>query len=583
VNAERPSEDAPTELRKRLVYWLVLVVILVVLWRLSGTLPPYLVMVLAPVVLAGGAALLLSRAGRRQRDASRLLTQASAALVEGRGEEAESHLLALERLGSARKHGVALLRGRLALLRGEPADAERWLQQATRGGSGWLHGRAADEARREALGLLALVHAAKGDDERVRSTVAKLHALDAAPPESRARAVLAQMVLASRQRDDEALRRLSGANRPLLSAALRGRERTLARALARLGYAAAGGAYRSVALQGASSMELESWVVALAPRAAAHLTPVMAVVDGVPTHLPEVTAEADAACADVHRRVVPLRGGAGASAARKLLGWLLLIGLFMVVFNHARFRWLAAVVALVAVIALFGRQMRRAVTHLRRYRQLDDTRALLHYDGDEARRRLDALHAEPIGDLLEAAIEIARAELSWLESDPEEALVLCERAIARVNAVERSEGGQDEPHDIAMAPALRQSASHVRAAVLVTLDRLDDAVAELEHGAAVDAAGDGDAVRYRVALIAALRNGAWEQAASFAAAHSVDAVATPADELLGDLALVAAGRTHAAERHRLKDELAADARLAAFVERVAPGLRDAALGSEDAG
>jgi hypothetical protein len=63
----------------------------------------------------------------------------------------------------------------------------------------------------------------------------------------------------------------------------------------------------------------------------------------------------------------------------------------------------------------------------------------------------------------------------------------------------------------------------------------------------------------------------------------VDAVATPADELLGDLVLVAAGRTHAAERHRLKDELAADARLAAFVERVAPGLRDAALGSEDAG
>jgi hypothetical protein len=126
------------------------------------------------------------------------------------------------------------------------------------------------------------------------------------------------------------------------------------------------------------------------------------------------------------------------------------------------------------------------------------------------------------------------------------------------------------------APQLLPAALSVRAVSLAALGQKEEATAELAtllgaHGTW----GHAAATEHRVRLLLAVKSGDLDEARAIARERTVELPIPLRDEVLADLVL-AVGPDGLAkdERERLAAELDADARLRAWIDAVAPGLRD---------
>ena len=188
----------------------------------------------------------------------------------------------------------------------------------------------------------------------------------------------------------------------------------------------------------------------------------------------------------------------------------------------------------------------------------------------------DLATANPLLDRLAHGQSLVAAQAVWLrarhleqQANFVEALASCDRALATIHA---------QPYGIrnAAALALTPSVLGQRATVLAALGREPEAYAELatiasQHGAFAYRA----VFEQRVRLVAAVRRGDRDAARAVARERTGELPLPLRDELLADLVLATAPEgASREEQERVDAELRADRALAAWVDAIAPGLRD---------
>lgn len=498
-----------------------------------------------------------------------------AALVSGaRNELAQGHLGRAERLAEwiegADKRGffarpVASLRAEVALARGD-------LERATAGFDAALALGARSQDARDAAWIpmiraeRALARALSGDDQGALADAAAIRALvDARAFGPRivatvgwvkrllARAMLAELVVASRAGDMARLDALASSSRRVVLDGVPPRERTLFRALERMAKARAASVYRNPAERPRDEREAppSEWVERVLPGAGAFVHARASAVHSAPRSLAAARAEAPA----------PRRFGA---AARLTLLWVL-VGVMVFAYQQAETprsmgdaSWgkayvAAAVASLVILVGVFlGARGSRP-----RLRAANDAMVLAATDPTGA-----ALTALEPRDLLIISVKaLALGQIAFERADFRMALSHAETC---VEALEKMSASGD-------ASELRGMVFAARAVALAALAREDEARAS---ASAIPAAFTGrSAALVHVDLLAALAGGRIEEARDVAEGISDHTPLDVRSELVADLLRASnpTGGVGLAEMARLRAELEdPDAR--AFVNAIAPGL-----------
>jgi hypothetical protein len=538
-------------------------------------------------VFMGWSGIVLGRSGR----AVLLNNLAYERLSRGHVEEAEA-LLAQIQARDARKGSVARAlatqRAMIALYRG---DAERAVAEATRGLDappglfGGDHQKAQDAA---ALALRALANASLGRDAESRADADRAEKAELTTPEALARAGLARALIVSRTEGAAGLAAIFvvGGGARLIEY-LSPRERVLARALRRMARARRPHAYRDAAKRDevGEAKEVASWVAKLAPVAAEYATEAYAKTGDVETHV-EPTAEASAEVARSRKKAARSMG----SEAKRTLGlWLALVvmfGAFWTLFSqpsraphvpHAPhvnvtelvqpwyLSWWAAstlmVLLIASVIAWQLRKQRRISRALIQMR-LDVAR------GEEARAEasLGAL-AKSVFDSVAGNAWLGLAQIAERRADFEKCIAACDSGLSRLARTASTRAMQS---DIALPELVA-----TRAFALAAQGRRDESDAERARlGVDYPSYPYAGRAHLRVSLAAAVRAGDLEAAAKIARTRSADMPLTLRDDLLIDVVLAVVDGASTEELERIEGELRDDEKVRAWVDAVAPGLRD---------
>ncbi len=489
------------------------------------------------------------------------------------------------RSGNVRR-AVHTLRAMIALYEGRLEESVRFATVAIDGRRGLLTAVEEGPQIAAAHGVRGLAHAALGD-----AAMAKLDADAAetsvdATPEVIARARLVRAIVASRVvYHEEAFRAYLAANARLVLEHAVPRERALFRALRRMSRSPQRSVYRE---QGRmkddqAPSKLASWIAYVVPEAAAYvegdrLLTERADDDVIPSGVPSDvralrTARASATSAadpaQRRRRLVVL---SAALIALVVFAWKVLapsaspapgvaeppLGPSSWTYDTFSVLFSAGVGAIVWTVYMALRQRRRRTLSLARR---------LAATGERARAKPTLVRLTSSGDgMIAATAGLELARLAATEADFAEAIARCDAAIARVSK---------QP--------LRAHASDILLPSLMT----ESAVAMAARGGLEDADAElailcRDFPTYprlsssllRVRLVRAMRGGDRDAACAIARSRTADLPLPYREDVLADLALASRGDTTDEDRARLDAELHDDAELRAWIDAVAPGLRD---------
>jgi hypothetical protein len=522
---------------------------------------------------------------RRSGQAVLLNNLAFERLSRGYVEEAEALLAQIDpgvtKKGSLARSG-ATQRAMIALYRG---DAERAAAEATRGLEAPYGLFARDHQKMQdaaVLALRALAGASLGRDDESRADAERAETAELTTPEAIARAGLARAVIVSRTEGTAGLSRVfaEGGGARMIEY-LSPRERVLARALRRMARAPRPHAYRDAAKRddAGESKEVASWVAKLAPAAAEYATESHAVTADLETHV-ETTATGRAEVARTRAKAAR----SGRSRLGKVFGlWLALVVTFGVLFSllpktpdgapapigeYVQPWYLSwwAIGALMVALVVFS-----VAWQLRKQRRI--VRALVQMRIDVARgeedRALVSLLAltKSVYDAVAGNAWLGVAQIAERNADFARCIAACDDGLSRLSRLPAVRAMQA---DIALPEIVS-----TRAFALAVLGRQEESAAERAR-LAVDYPSYPFAGRahLRVALAAALREGDLETAAKVARTRSADLPLALRDDLLVDVVLAVADGASPEELERILNELRDDAKVRAWIDAVAPGLRD---------
>jgi hypothetical protein len=536
------------------------------------------------LAIAGLCVWALLSLGRRGR-AVQLHNAALERLLRGRDQEAEELLdqipaRDLRRGAVARAAGTQ--RALIALHRGDSARAVELTSGALAQRFSHVPGLRPNEEmhRAKALALRALAHASLGHEAEAASDAAAAEIAPNATPDVLARASLSRSVVLARKNERAMLAAHLAHNAGLMLQWLTPRERALVRALRRMARAPAKSVYRESARPDEASDEakLASWIGKLAPGAEAFARETGGYVPALESLGPTVAATPTARQSVERSREDAARGVKRSLRNRVLVLWLALVAAFFGIFlamgsgdTHTSAGGvhfapgsglpILAGVAVFAALVLQARRLRgwaRALSEA----QLDVARGEL----SKAESALAALTRKR-ADSIAAGAHLCLAQLAERRVAWSQVVVHCDSGIGRLSRT----------------PALKAANSDVlfpelvatRAYALAASDRQDEANAELavlakEFPAYVVMAR----AHFRVGLMSAVRRGDLEAASRVATSRTPDLPLSIRDDMLADVVLAATTAVPQHERERIDAELQDDAELRAWVDAVAPGIRE---------
>jgi hypothetical protein len=550
------------------------------------------------VVLGGGLAYLGLHS--RRQTAAVLLNNAAFDLVgRGRISEAEALLSTIRVTEGNVRRAVETQRAVIALRRGDGVLAEQHANAAISSPPHWLTRHAEGSQVAMGIAIRAFARATQGKESEALADVQAVRAADATP-ESLARVALAEAVVLAKKDDRDALARVLRSAAPLVDF-MAPRERSLIRALRRMVEVRPGSIYREAARPTEPSREeplVGEWVSKILPEAAAFVpeaersaeTPVLAAPNPDPYGAP-MAAGSSAIQREATAKATSRRGG------RVVAVWAALVVLFLTIWQfltpvsssssapsergahhpatvHAAAEptfpfALVSVFAVVVVAVFFG----RIALGLRRARASEASlraagRKLGEGSAAECARQLEALAAGR-SDGPAASAHLMLAALAERRGDLAAALRQCDAGLSRISRL----------------PALRAISSDIlvpeliaeRAFVLAVSGDPRQADAELatlarEHPTFAYMTRSV----FRVRLIQALRAGDRDGAVRLSRERTLELPVSRRDEMLADIVLATSGgRRLDGEVERLLTELAEDQELSAWIDLMAPGIRNA--------
>jgi hypothetical protein len=521
----------------------------------------------------------------RQGRAVQLYNGALARLLRGHDDDAVSLLDQLppaEIDRGALAVGARTVRAIIAFHRGDSAEAASLTTAAlARKGSRWPFARPHEDLHRaKATAMRALALASVGRETEALADAAAAETMRGATPDTVARAALARAVVMARQNDRPALAAHLRQSSGVMLEWLTPRERSLVRAFRLMARAQARSVYRESArvVERREQEELASWMGKLVPGAEAFAR--VAPASTAPESMPPASAPVPGKAIDDVRRAHKKKLKMGVQKFGVL--WLVLVVGFVALWQllspgpaeRGRHPVLTAVTtdagpasilvavfafAVAAMMALMWRQQRRS-------RDLSAAYVMVaRGEIGEATARLERLTGGRVAGVAAAAhLVLAR---------------LAERALRWSDALRHAEAGASRL--IAHAALRATYSDHLlpdllatRAFALAATDRPDEARAEMSVVAsdypAYISMGTAD---LRTRLLLAVRAGDLPAASRLARTRSADMPLSLRDDMLADVALAATTEMAADERERIDAELSDDPELRAWIDAVAPGLR----------
>ena len=490
------------------------------------------------------------------------------------------------RSGNVRR-AASTLRAMVALYEGRIEEAVTFATSAIEGRRGLFTSIEEGPQIAAAHGVRGLAYAALGDDASAKLDADAAETSVDATPEVIARARLVRAIVASRAvYHEEAFRAYLATNARLVLEHAMPRERALFRALRRMSRSPQRSVYREQgrAKDDRAPSKLASWIAFVAPEAAAYVEGDRLLAervdeDVIPSGVPSDVRALRTARASATSAIDPAR------RRRRMLA-LLAVLVALVVFasrvlapsspsahppgtdeplgpsswTYDAFSLLFPL-AVAAIVWTTFMAMRR-----RRRRTLSLARRLAAV-GDRARARPTLVVLTSSGDgMIAATAGLELARLAATEADFAEAISRCDQAIARVSR---------QP--------LRAHASDILLPALMT----ESAVAMAARGGLEDADAElavlcRDFPTYprlsssllRVRLVRAMRAGDRDAACAIARSRTADLPLPYREDVLADLALASRGDASEEDLARLDAELHDDGELRAWLDAVAPGLRD---------
>jgi hypothetical protein len=522
-----------------------------------------------------------SRAQLRALQAAGLAVQK---LTRGEIPEAEALLDAIpERIARKRvvARVVAIQRAMIAIDRGQPAEAVARTTSALVEPDGRMYGAFDRQQIACARSLRALAHAMQGDLERAEEDAAAANAVAEASPDVLARTRVVRAVVLARRGDDALATHLASSARVVLDHALP-RERALFRALLRMTRARKRSVYREPSpAADRDHGRLGAWIARVAPGAAAfvdhdRLDVAPDALPAVPVSTPEAMIAVEAA-----RRRSAGKAGTSLSTTSTIAVWVGLAGALLfswqamrapsargvdlgALFDVAILATFVLVAALAAARSVRALKQERAVAAARREAIVGDVA--------KATRALEKL-ASSAGALVAANARLALAKLAAADAEFTRVMAHCDAGLARVNA---------QPMRARAADMLLPSLVVESAVANAATGRFAEADAEIAMLCRDFPTYALLAVaQARVRLVRAARARDVDAAAAVARARTPELWLPRQEDFLCDLALAASRSTGVTddERASLGRELAEDRRLAAWIDAVAPAIRDEALGT----
>jgi hypothetical protein len=489
--------------------------------------------------------------------------------------------------GGTVRRAIGTVRAMIALYEGRLEESVTFATRAIDGRRGFFSAIEEGPQIAAAHGVRGLAYAALGDDTSAKLDADAAETSVDATPEVIARARLVRAILASRVvYHEEAFRAYLATNARLVLEHAMPRERALFRALRRMSRNPQRSVYREPArIKGDQApSKLASWIAYIAPEAAAYVEGDRMLAErvdedvipsGVPSDVRALrTARASAASPrDRGRRRQRLLALGIALTALLVFAWTALAP--STTGAHAAeptpplgpsswtydafsllFPLTIGAIAWTAVMAL-RRRRRRTLALARR----------LAATGDRARARPALLGLIGSGEgMIAATAGLELARIAATEADFAEAISRCDTAIARVS----KQPERAQASDILLPALMTESA-----VAMAARGGLEDADAEL-------AILCRDFPTYprlsssllRVRLVRAMRAGERDAACAIARSRTADLPLPYREDVLADLALASRGEATDEDLARLDAELHDDAELRAWLDAVAPGLRD---------
>ena len=492
------------------------------------------------------------------------------------------------------RRGVALVRANAALLEGHAALAEREASSALEGATQLFFEGAELQQRARALGVRALARVAQGNLDGATADAAAVVLAAEAEPHALAEARLAEALVLVRRADTPALAQHLDRHAGLLLEHCPPRERAVVRALRRLVHARKTSVYREPAQREArvaSGGRLTEWAGTFAPDLAEFV-----VEEATTPVVPPPFAPGPSPAAT-------LFGKPDRSAARVLGLWGALIVMFLAIWQfltpaervpppprdeaaeRARaaeeeqtsstlfsLQMGAAVLVFASLVVLMVRKQRHADRELAAGR-----RALATGDEATGERRLESVAKTsrlwlrtngPYAAL--AGVELAR--LAERRGDFVGALDRCEAALV---ALDRTAGGRRGASDFVLPTVLCE-----RAVALAGMGKVDTSALALgQLRVEIPDFHDLPTAVVRARLVGDVVRGDWASAAEAARMRTSEMPLPLREDLLADVVLAANGVLAKDERERIAAELASHTEAAAWIDRLAPGLRASVTGA----
>jgi hypothetical protein len=521
--------------------------------------------------------------------AFQLVNSSIDALSRGRSDEAEALLDAVPRI--ARRWTVARLihhrRSEMAFYAGRVHEAVEHATRAIKTYVPWFERANVGYLLPQMRALRAVAAASEGDETLARSDIEAVRGCAEPAAESLAMASLGEALLLARHDDRLALASLLQRDRRLLLEKTTPRGRALVRSLQRMLEARRAGVYREPgtreeAIQGTP---IASWIASVAPAAGAFAprrgTPT---ADRAETVGLDAPPDVQAVAGLVGKQSVAFRGANRKAAKRVVVLWMLLIAMFLAMWQLLQpsdpsgrpplprtpapsaaapaedtalpvLPWLVIGMS----VGLFGLLMGWGRMRRFRARLIGAARAFALGDLTKARDEYTALAKR--ADVVGAQAELGLAILADYGADFEQAVDHCERGLAKTARYNAAGMELIVPHLYAE-----------RGRAFAALNRQAEATAQL-------AQLSGEYPRFfglsrsmlSVRLMQAVRGGDIAVARSLARRRTPDLPLDLRDETLAD-AVVAIDERLPEDAARLDRELKEDRDLSAWMDRVAPGV-----------
>lgn len=537
------------------------------------------------------AALLLWSARRIRKSVVSVQVVNTAVQHVSRGDLDEAKRLLARVTPAEQRRGVmrratGILGAMIALDEGRAQDAVVAATSAIEGKTQlFTHGFESSQ-RASALALRGLAYAALGNSERAHADADAAEASELATPDVIARARLAHALVLARGDDREALREALSRSARIVLERASPRERALFRALRRMARSPKRSVYREAARpqDGPPPSKLASWIGAMAPDALAFVDGEV-LADRVDDQPPTSEALSDARALD---RAKWMKGKSSHSARRPIavvvMLWVVLVVMFLTIWQfltpaprtHVEPVVEPAVVegssiattlsplvigvgfgvAALAFVIARARRLERRFALARRAAAMGEPRSVSEL----------AILGTSNQAMIAAGAQLELARIAIEQGDFGEAVSRCDVGLGRLQS-----------------PMLRATASDILLPSLLA----ESAVATAARGNASEAEAKAailardfptfawlTALQVRVKLLNAVKREDMSAAVAAARARTAEMPIPFHEDVLADVVLATAGLSSEEDRTRIEAELRDDARVRAWIDVVAPNLRD---------